>query len=205
MARFVYKEPKSGIYDALKDDELVEFLKNRKASPQEADDAAREIQKRYGPLVRGICGITVGRKSNVDDAVQETFEHLIRNLDTYEPEPSNPRRLGPWLAAIARNTSAEMNRKVMRDRAHLETDLKVDLDAFPDLKDLTPEKQGEVKESVASLFDGLASLDNKSKTMIQAALDGKSYREISSELMIPMGTVKSRMHSSKKKLKDRIN
>ncbi len=164
-------------------------------------DALRQLILRYqDDLYRFLYRLT-GEKSAAEDAFQETFLQVHISADTFDVS----RRFKPWLFTIAANKARDLLRKKSRRQ---EVDLSAPLAASSDgssgsLIDL-------MEISVAP--PGQALEDRERDRLVQAAVDAMpqplkeilllayfnrlSYAQIAEELDIPLGTVKSRLHSA---------
>ncbi|MGE3465695.1 MAG: RNA polymerase sigma factor [Pyrinomonadaceae bacterium] len=70
------------------------------------EDAFAEIYRKFAPMVHGILLVKLPYDA-VQDVVQEVFLAAYKNIQTLRDEKA----LGGWLAAIARNHSAEYYRR----------------------------------------------------------------------------------------------
>jgi len=141
-----------------------------------------------------------GSRAAAEDMFQEAFLQVHISADTFDIE----KRFKPWLFTIAANKARDYLRKNNRrktvplsapisgnnsDQGQSFTDLlQADLDLpVEDLQKI--ETQDLVKEVVAELPDHLREI------LILAYFNQFPYKEIADVLNIPLGTVKSRLHS----------
>jgi len=165
-----------------------------------------ELVRRYERELYRYLARYLGDASLADDVFQNTFlqVHLKRGL--YE----NGRPVRPWLYSIATHQAVDTLRKIGRhptvsldQRAKTgdsEPSALVDL-LVSDVPGPLAELQGEerkafMRESIARLPEILR------ETLIMAYYQDMKYREIAEALKIPVGTVKSRLHSALLKLED---
>lgn len=135
-----------------------------------------------------------------EDVVQETFLQVYSSAQTFDPH----RRFKPWLFTIAANKARDALRR--RNRRH-----EVPLDAnigdenetgrrFVDLlsaEDTDPDEALLADERRQAVRDVVESMpDNLSEVLILAYYHRFPYKEIGEIVGIPLGTVKSRLHSA---------
>ena len=135
-----------------------------------------------------------------EDLFQETFIRLWRSRRRYDG--SRPFR--PWLYSIAANLCRDEARR-MRYRRALSLDAvkegRTPSERIPSPLP-TPAERAATKESAGNLRAALASLPRNSRVaLILHQFQGLKYREIGEVLGIPIGTVKSRIHSAVEQLR----
>jgi RNA polymerase sigma-70 factor (ECF subfamily) len=154
----------------------------------------------FGYLRRYLCDSDLA-----DDVFQNTFLQLYTKIDQYEPG----RPVRPWLYAIATNQAIDALRRRNRHiAARLYSGDEDDQDTdSPSLLSLLQSREHDplqsmqlderrqlVRESVENLPDFLRHV------VVLAYYQGLKYAEIADILKIPLGTVKSRLHSALCKL-----
>lgn len=147
----------------------------------------------------------LGDDQLAEDAFQLTFLQVFLKSDQFEPG----RKFRPWLYAIATNQATDMQR---RNRRHRMTSL--DRQAAGDeeseavrLGQLLPAHQktpadcsesSEQAEQVRALVDQLP--EALRQVVLLVYFQGLKYREAAQVLDIPVGTVKSRLHTAMTRL-----
>ena len=172
--------------------------------PEEAPDRARhEAFSRYvvpeiDVLVRVATSITT-RPVDAEDLVQDTLVRAFRSIETFDGR--HPRA---WLMTIMRN--AEVNR-TRRRRPELLHDPDTALERLA----ATPSNGGPLEPlTVGDEFDDVVAqafraLPDKFRRVLELIdLDGLSYSETAQVLGIPEGTVMSRVHRARKRIRDRL-
>ncbi len=164
------------------------------------EGAFRELVGEYKDSIYAFLSRFLNRSELVDDVFQETFMQLYVSRGTFDL--SKPLR--PWLFAIAVNKARDALRRTQRiDSAHLGSMFDgdeysiddvlntLDSDTHTPYDDLIKdETAGAVKRAIARMPAKL------SKILILAYFHKFSYAEIAGILGIPVGTVKSRLHTA---------
>jgi RNA polymerase sigma-70 factor, ECF subfamily len=163
-------------------------------------DAFQELVTRYKDPLYAFLRRFLNQQQLVEEAFQETFLQLYRSRKTFEKD----RPLRPWLFTIAANKARDALRKQQRQEtvsitAMAEpTDLSLD-DVVNSLKsyEITPydeAEKSEQAEKVRQIIDGMPA--NLREILILAYFEQFSYKQMADILSIPIGTVKSRLHTA---------
>lgn len=186
--------------DQPADEKLIERYRN-------GDTASfRTLLERYEQdLIRFLIRLS-GDRQIAEDAFQETFLQVHLSADTFDIS----RRFKPWLFTIAANKARDLLRKKARRQA---LDLSAPISGgrsggepgsggrtYVDLMeiDVPPpdagldlaERDSQVQEAINRLPLPLREI------LLLAYFQRLSYLQIAEELGIPLGTVKSRLHSA---------
>jgi len=180
-------------WDSQSDEQVFESF--RKDDP----DAYRElIERHHDDLLRFLTRM-VGDRAAAEDIFQETFLQVHISAATFDTS----RRFRPWLFTIAANKARDMLRKKNRRKtvelsapirksesgASFIDLLEVDVPPPDEAMDL-----GERDEQVQRALDQLGPALRE--VLLLAYFQRMSYAQIAEDLGIPLGTVKSRMHSA---------
>ncbi|MEM1329655.1 MAG: sigma-70 family RNA polymerase sigma factor [Planctomycetota bacterium] len=164
------------------------------------DEPLRElIRRHHADLMRFLFRLTSDR-ALAEDAFQETFLQLHQSAGSFD----SSRRLRPWLFTIAANKARDLLRKKGRRQA-VELSKPVggngsDSPALVDLlsADLPGPGDGLEREERERLVQ--RAIDQLTPTLkeilLLAYFQRLSYAQIAEDLGIPLGTVKSRLHSA---------
>jgi RNA polymerase sigma factor (sigma-70 family) len=155
-------------------------------------DAIRALYQRYGRLVYSVAYKVLGDVSLSEDATQQAFIQAWRAASSYDPA----RELGPWLATIARRAAIDVFR---REQRHRDVD---DLDGAAQTLTTPPPSIDQIYDAweVRKALDGLPDQDRE---LIRLQHFGSlTHTEISQELAIPLGTVKSRSFRAHRRMAD---
>ncbi len=139
----------------------------------------------------------VGDQAEANEITQETFIAALRALPTYQEKQS----LKAWLYTIALNHSRShlRKRKVLeRLRTALTTIFQLESQ-----KELSPEDVAIQNEKEAQIWNALNRLDERHRTVVVLRYFHElSIAEISEILSVNEGTIHSRLHSAREKLRD---
>jgi RNA polymerase sigma-70 factor (ECF subfamily) len=142
--------------------------------------------------------------SDAEDLVQETYLRALRSLDRFKPGTN----LRAWLFKIMTNAFINEYRKRTRQPRNQSLDNVEEYYVYAHLIDsgVQPESRGPEEEVLASLTDDnvVAALESLSdefrQVVLLADVEGFAYREIADILDIPIGTVMSLLHRSRRRL-----
>ena len=130
-----------------------------------------------------------------DDLVQETVYKALKNIHSFK-EGTN---LRAWLSIILRNNFINDYRKKSR---YTNTD---DIGSYVGDKENYKSKNGGIsKLYLEHINEAITDLPDNLRKPFLYYFDGYSYEEISNMFEVPLGTVKSRIHHARKKLKKRL-
>jgi RNA polymerase sigma-70 factor (ECF subfamily) len=161
--------------------------------------AFTKLMGRYSNELLHFLTRFLGSRAAADDVFQETFLQIHLSVETFDPE----RRFKPWLFTIAANKARDYHRKHSRGNP---VSLSASIDSGgegecfvdllqadipnPDMPLLDAERSRSVKKAVDSLPVHLREI------LLLSYFQGFSYNQIADSLEIPLGTVKSRLHTA---------
>jgi len=173
-------------------------LLNRYVAGEE--DAFQELVGQYKDSLYGFLRRFLSRSDLVEDVFQETFMQLYVSRGTFDVS----RPLRPWLFTIAANKAKDALRRMQRSESTYlgnmfgSDDYSMD-DALNVLDcDVTMPHDELIKSETAHAVKRVISkMPEKLREIILLAYFHKfSYAEIARILEIPVGTVKSRLHTA---------
>jgi RNA polymerase sigma-70 factor (ECF subfamily) len=167
---------------------------------QGKEQAFRELVNRYKNSLYIFLKRFLTQQHLVEDVFQETFLQLFTSRDTFDPS----RPLKPWLFTIAANKAKDALRKQQRTAATpIGTIAEPQEMSFNDvLNTLTsdttrPYEELERDETAARVRRIIADMpENLRQILILAYFNKFSYKQMAQILSIPIGTVKSRLHTA---------
>jgi RNA polymerase sigma-70 factor (ECF subfamily) len=167
----------------------------------QGDEAAfREIVSRYKNSLYAFLRQFLNRQELAEDVFQETFLQLFTSRDSFDPS----RPLRPWLFTIAANKAKDALRKSQRVAA-------IPIGTLSDSQEMSfddvlnalssdstmPYEELEQGETSARVAQTIANMpENLREILILAYFNKFSYKQMANILSIPIGTVKSRLHTA---------
>jgi RNA polymerase sigma-70 factor (ECF subfamily) len=162
------------------------------------------LVKRYERELYSYLRRFLGNSVLAEDAFQATFMQVHLKCELFDSQ----RKVRPWLYTIATNQAIDIQRRNRRHRLvsldrpnriqHEELGTLLDMlgsrEVDPSARLDQSEKRQWIREAVGALPEQLAS------AVRLVYFRGLKYREAADELSVPVGTVKSRLHSAVKRL-----
>lgn len=143
--------------------------------------------------------------SDAEDLVQETVAKAYRAFHQFEPGTN----LRAWLYRIMSNTFASAYRKKRREPLQAHYD---DIEAAPALpggpNEPARSAEAEALERLADsdIMQALRELPDEFRTAVYLVdVEGYPYKEVAAILGVPIGTVMSRIHRGRTKLRQRLS
>lgn len=164
---------------------------------QKGDELATgALIRRHQNYVYRLCFLIMGNEQDAEDMMQETFVRAFRALPRFEIRKGAS--FEAWLYRIAVNRCrSRMRRKWYQvlPWPSPAPPITADLAAQPDQLVMRGEQRGEILEAVNSLGE------KHRLVVILRYYSGFSNEEIAHTLNIPSGTVRSRLHTARQRLK----
>jgi RNA polymerase sigma-70 factor (ECF subfamily) len=167
---------------------------------QGEERAFRELVNRYKNSLYAFLRRFLNQRDLIEDVFQETFLQLFTSRDSFDPE----RPLRPWLFTIAANKAKDALRKQQRSSAvPIGTISDGEQTSFDDvLNSLSSDEtrpyetleRGELAERVREVVANMP--ESAREILILAYFNKFSYKQMAQILSIPIGTVKSRLHTA---------
>ncbi|HYE03259.1 MAG TPA: sigma-70 family RNA polymerase sigma factor [Phycisphaerales bacterium] len=183
--------------EARTDEELVEAYRRGETAA-----FATLVRRHHDDLIRFLVRLT-GNAAVAEDAFQESFLQVHLSAESFDVS----RRFKPWLFTIAANKARDALRRSSRRKAldlsapiagsggedgqgQTYVDL-MEIDVDPPHAALDAEERNRlVQEALAGLPYSLREI------LLLAYFQRMSYNQVAEALGIPLGTVKSRLHSA---------
>src|SRR5207244_1322142 len=149
-----------------------------------------DLVERFRGQVFGLCYRMLGQRQDAEDAAQETFVRVLKNLHRWDPG----RDFLPWLLAIAGNRcrtalAARRRRPVAEPTVELVADDAPDQRPADHLAEEVHLALAELRPEYAQAF--LLFHDQE-----------LSYAEIAEAMQVPLGTIKTWVHRARRELID---
>ena len=183
-----------------KDDELALIAKAREGDGDAYGQLVQANQDRiYASVLRQIRD-----EHKAMDITQEAFIQAYRAIDTYEDRA----RFSTWMYRIAMNliTSHYRHESAQkRGGSKTETSLQIEGMPEPGADQRTPDDQVAAEDIGVLVRAAIDELEDEYRdVVVMRDLQGLSYEEIAETLDIAPGTVRSRLHRGREKLKDKL-
>ncbi|MDX6744568.1 RNA polymerase sigma factor [Actinocorallia sp. A-T 12471] len=161
----------------------------------EAPERFAELFDRYARDVHGYVARRLGAQY-ADDVVAETFLVAFRRRERFDASRDSAR---PWLYGIATNLVARHHRAEKRFLRALE---RTGVDPVAEAFDEGVVARVDAGEQQRALAGALARLSRGERdVLLLVAWGGLSYEEVARTLGIAIGTVRSRMHRGRVKVR----
>ncbi|MCP4613698.1 MAG: sigma-70 family RNA polymerase sigma factor [Planctomycetes bacterium] len=164
------------------------------------ETAFSEIVSRYKNGLYAFLRMFLNRKELVEDVFQETFLQLFNSKESFDTS----RPLRPWLFTIAANKAKDALRKWQRKNA-------IPIGTMTDSEDMSfddmlnsvtsdstmPYDQLQKDETALRVRRIISDMpENLREILVFAYFNRFSYKQMAEILSIPIGTVKSRLHTA---------
>lgn len=169
------------------DFEQIEIVGRRAATGDRA--ALDELLAGIQPLILGRCRKFLPNPLDAEEAAQDALLAIARRIDSFEGRS----KFTTWMYQLTTNAAIDCYRKLKRRRSVLETP--------PDLA-----ARGSTPSVIAGaridLLEAAAQIDQRLvEPVFMRDLCELEYSDIAELLDVPVGTVKSRIHDGRAKLR----
>ena len=165
----------------------LQFLELRS---KDRDLALKFLMERYGDSMYGVVNRIVKDTNLVDDALQEGFIKIWKNIGEFNPERAS---LFTWMFTIVKNTAIDLTRRESNRKIQ-----SLDSGVYD-----TMSNSVEATISDVALIQKLKQLDPKYQELVDLIyLKGYTQQEVADELNMPLGTVKTRINAAIKMLRN---
>ena len=172
----------------------VWLVKNERRDSMNSQKFKNEVLAMHGKLNHFALSLTC----NIDDAndlVQETYLKVLSSEDKYEDNTN----LKAWMMTIMRNTFINEYRKRKRTNELVNDNLD-----FQRTHTLQSSQKADMHYHVKEINKHINNIDDEQRIPFEMYLDGYKYKEIADEMEISLGTVKSRIFFTRKKLQNNL-
>ena len=156
-------------------------------------EAFGELVEQFERTVHAICLRRLGNPSEAVELTQEVFLHVMRRIGQLR----EPERFAGWLRQVtvrmAINRATRRNEPSSVETVVLEGASGTHSDPLDELI---------TRERAQRLYEGLARLKSLDReTLVAFYIQGQSLVEMAERLDAPLGTIKRRLHTARKRLK----
>jgi RNA polymerase sigma-70 factor (ECF subfamily) len=158
-----------------------------------AVEALEMLFRRHAPRVRALALALMGKDSDLDDLVQDSFTQALQSLDKLKV----PAAFASWLSAIVIGTAHKVfRRRHLLSRLGLLNRDPADLEALV-ARTVSPEVAAELKAAYAAVD----RLHDESRTaFLLRRVEGLRLDEIAAELNVSLSTVKRRLGAAEQEI-----
>lgn len=179
--------------DATDDAELLAAWADTSAPIGRRESAFRQLVATHHHRVFAVCLRELHSREDAEDATQDTFAKAARAAAGFRGHSA----VSTWLYRIAVNACRDIQRQHARRPAHPVADIHAVAAVRGDHADDIGQHV-EWLDTTAAIRGAIDRLDDLSRAIVMACLvRGAPYRDASSSLGIPLGTVKSRIHRAR--------
>jgi RNA polymerase sigma-70 factor, ECF subfamily len=162
------------------------------------------LVKRYERELYNYLRRFLGNEALAEDAFQATFLQVHLKCHLFDGE----RKVRPWLYTVATNQAIDIQRRNRRHRLvsldrpnRVENEDLGSLINLLDSREADPGSRLELHERREWVRQAVAALPEQLRSAVRLVyFRGLKYREAADELSVPVGTVKSRLHTAVKRL-----
>ena len=158
--------------------------------------AFSEIFEHFAPRLKNYLMKQGSTDNQAEELVQETMLNIWRKSKQFNPEKASA---STWIYTIARNLKIDAFRRNKRPTINID-----DIAEPVDNSD-GADKKVDLTHRQNRVADALAMLPPEQCRVVQMSFfEDKSHGEISEELNIPLGTVKSRMRLAFERIRNHV-
>ena len=160
------------------------------------DRAFAELHDLWREDVRRMVRVAIGRAEDSTEVAQDTWIAVARGLPRLQDPACFPR----WLFQIVRRRSADWVRRRQRERLARHAIIAQTSDTRDAAKN--PSRPTAGNSTLAEIIANLATAERELLCLYYEV--GRSQAEIAEILQVPVGTVKSRLHTLRERLRTQI-
>ena len=190
ILRHVHTIFRAGSSASMTDGQLQE--RYRAGTSDAAEAAFAALVERHACLVFGSCRAVLGDAHDAEDAFQATFLVLARRARSIRGEGS----MASWLSRVARRIAIKARRRAVIRRGHERE--AAERATRRDGSARAPEFYGELYEEIDRLPEKFRG------PVVLCDLEGYSYEQAAEQLLVPVGTVRSRLSRARGRLRSRL-
>jgi RNA polymerase sigma-70 factor, ECF subfamily len=178
-----------GDYSGFPDEALLAL------AAHEDEGALAELYDRYGRPAYGLALRIVRDPALAEDAVQEAFLTLWRTATSFRSDRAKP---STWILTLVHRRAVDVVRREERRRAApLETSEE------PEAYGPATDEEIELTDRRRIVQEALRQLpDDQREALELAYYGGLTQSELAERLSVPLGTIKSRMFTGLRRLRD---
>lgn len=160
-------------------------------------EAFAALFNHFAPLIKAFalsCGLHRQGDHLPDELVQEVMLAIWRKSASYDRRKA---AASTWIFTIARNQRIDILRRLRKYQSDVSADEIWDLESDHEL--FGEIRQTRVQEKVRGSLSQLPA--DQRQVIAKVFLEDNSHQEVADEMVLPLGTVKSRVRLAMKKMK----
>lgn len=151
-------------------------------------DAYSQLYNQYSNSLYGVVNKIIRNEELAPDVMQDSFVKIWKNIANYDAKKST---LFTWMLNITRNTAIDFIRskhyRASKENQNLDDSVNI----------IEKQTSNTQKENLIGIKEKALSLDDKYSILIEKLyFEGYTQEEVSEELNIPLGTVKTRVRKA---------
>jgi len=165
-----------------------------------------QLVRKYQDLIVSTCVRMAGNYQDGEDAAQEVFVQVYKNLSSFRGDSEFATWLYRITMNICRNTHRSWWKRLWKGAVQIDRDQDEDTSGFElAAKTPSPVDDLEKKWTVAKVRNAIKNLPQSQREVIVLCdLQEKSYEEMCKILGVALGTVKSRVARAREALKKEL-
>ena len=183
------RRPASRDYTGFPDEALLAL------AAREDEEALAQLYDRYGPIAYGLALRIVRDQALAEDAVQEAFLTVWRTAGSFRSDRAKP---STWILTLVHRRAVDVVRREERRRA-----APLEGTEEPDERGLAADEEIELSDRRRLVQEALRQLPDEQREALELAYyGGLTQSELAERLSVPLGTIKSRMFTGLRRLRD---
>jgi len=183
------RKPASRDYTEFPDEALLAL------AAREDEDALAQLYDRYGRVAYGLALRIVRDQALAEDAVQEAFLTVWRTAGSFRSDRAKP---STWILTLVHRRAVDVVRREERRRA-----APLEGTEEPDERSLAAHEEIELSDRRRLVQEALRQLPDEQREALELAYyGGLTQSELAERLSVPLGTIKSRMFTGLRRLRD---
>ena len=184
------RRPASRDYSGFPDEALLAL------AARQDEEALAALYDRYGRVAYGLALRIVRDQALAEDAVQEAFLAVWRTAGSFRAERA---KASTWILTLAHRRAVDLVRREERRRAQPLADGVEDADE----RALPADEEIELTDRRRLVQEALRQLPDEQREALELAYyGGLTQSELAERLSVPLGTIKSRMFTGLRRLRD---
>ncbi len=166
---------------------------------QKDKNALKELYQRTSSKMLGVAMRVLGNREQAEDVIQEAYLKIWRIAEDYKQALSPPMA---WMGLVVRSRALDVLRKNATEKHLNGIDLPTDDGFIEDITAANPMDIASASEQAVALNECLKKIEPKPRELLVLAYyKDMSHSELSEQLKLPLGTVKTWIRRSMDQLR----